>query len=148
MFAVLLSLSTTFLKAQSYTPNVSKDSLAVLNDRVAMLRAHLKLNELKIKESETERNIEKLRVKLISANAKAKESAAKSNNIVKRIAGSADAKEVEKIAKAAKADMEQSQKALDAYNKQIRRVESIKSEISVEEQKILAKKPRITFGVN
>lgn len=131
--------------AQSYSPNVSKDSLGVLKERVTMLKAYLKLNELKIKESEEEADVEKLRIKLIAANAKAKESAAKNNDIGKKITA-ADAKEIEKVAKAAKSDMNDAQKALDSYNKQIKKVESIRSDIRIEEGKLNGRKPQINFN--
>lgn len=140
---VLLYVGST--KAQSYTPNVSKDSLGVLKNRVAMLKASLKLNELKIKESEEENDVEKLRIKLLAANAKAKESAAQNSDVSKKIA-SVDAKTIEKNAKKAKSDMDDSQRALDAYNKQIKRVEAIRSDIRVEEAKLQGMKPLVLFN--
>ncbi len=138
-------LLATTAKAQSYTPNVSKDSLGVLKDRATILKASLKLHELKIKESEEESDIEKLRVKLLAANAKAKESAAKNSDIAKKIT-SVDAKAIEKAAKNAKSDMDNSQRALDSYNKQIKRVEGIRSDIRIEEAKLLGLKPLIIFN--
>jgi len=143
--ALLMISFSTVVKAQSYTPNVSKDSLNVLKERVTMLKAHLKLNELKIKESEEESDVEKLRVRLIAANARAKESAAKNSDIGKKIAGTADAKTIEKIAKTAKNDMNDAQKALEAYNKQLKKVESIRSDIRIEEGKLNGRKPQVLF---
>lgn len=142
--AAIALLMTTSVKAQIYMPNVSKDSLSVLKDRMVILKASLKLHELKIKESEEEGDVEKLRVKLVSANAKAKESAAKNSDISKNIAA-VDAKTIEKSAKKAKDDMADSQRALDSYNKQIKRVESIRSDIRIEEGKLLGMKPHISF---
>ncbi|MCY1525811.1 hypothetical protein D9M68_608060 [compost metagenome] len=141
---ILNGIIAGIANAQSYSPNVSKDSLGVLKERVTMLKAYLKLNELKIKESEEEADVEKLRIKLIAANAKAKESAAKNNDIGKKITA-ADAKEIEKVAKAAKSDMNDAQKALDSYNKQIKKVESIRSDIRIEEGKLNGRKPQINF---
>ncbi len=132
-------------KAQTYTPNVSKDSLGVLKNRAAVLKASLKLQELKIKESEEETDVEKLRIKLLAANAKAKESASQNSDLSKKIA-SLDAKTIEKSAKKAKDDMDDSQRALDSYNKQIKRVETIRSDIRIEEGKILGIKPMIFFN--
>jgi len=143
-FALFLFLSPA-VRAQSYTPNVSKDSLNVLKQRESMLKAHLKLNDLKIKESDEEAEVEKLRLKLIGANARAKESAAKNNDIGKKIGASATAKEIEKIAKEAKNDMNDAQKALEAYNKQLKRVDDIRSNIRVEEEKLQALQPRLLF---
>ena len=140
-------LSATTVKSQSYTPNVSKDSLGILKDRVVILKANLKIHELKIKESEEETDVEKLRVKLIAANAKAKESAIQNSDLSKKIAsGNLDSKEIEKSAKRAKDDMANSQNALESYNKQIKRVEAIRSDIRVEEGKIISRKPLIIFN--
>lgn len=144
MVAIAL-LFATAVKAQNYTPNVSKDSLGILKDRATILKASLKLHELKIKESEEESDVEKLRIKLLTANARAKESAAQNSDVSKKIA-SVDAKAIEKAAKKAKDDMENSQKALDSYNKQIKRVESIRSDIRIEEAKLLGMKPLIIFN--
>jgi len=133
------------LKAQTYTPNVSKDSLGILKDRVTILKTSLKLHELKIKESEEESDVEKLRVKLLAANARAKESAAKNSDASKKIA-TLDAKTIEKSAKNAKDDMADSQRALDSYNKQIKRVETIRSDIRFEEAKLSGMKPLVIFN--
>ena len=144
---VLALLFTNRAKAQNYTPNVSKDSLTVLKDRAEVLKANLKINELKIKESEEEADVEKLRIKLIAANARAKESAIENSTLSKKIAsGSLDAKTIEKIAKKAKNDMVDSQKALDSYHKQIKRVENVRSTIRIEEEKLSGKKPLIVFN--
>ena len=40
---VLAMVFATSAKAQTYTPNVSKDSLGILKDRVTILKASLKL---------------------------------------------------------------------------------------------------------
>jgi septal ring factor EnvC (AmiA/AmiB activator) len=137
-------LFTASAKSQTYTPNVSKDSLGVLKDRTAILKTSLKLYELKIKESEEEGDVEKLRVKLLASNAKAKESAAQNSDLSKKIA-SLDAKTIEKSAKRAKDDMADSQRALESYNKQIKRVEAIRSDIRIEEEKLLGMKQLIVF---
>ncbi|MES2650433.1 MAG: hypothetical protein V4663_01770 [Bacteroidota bacterium] len=145
-FALLLTNSAN---AQSYTPNVSKDSLTVLKDRGTALKASLKIHELKIKESEEETDVEKLRIKLLKANEKAKASAAENNEVSKKLStGSLDSKTIQKIAQRAKDDMSDSQKALDSYHKQIRRVESIRSEIRIEEGKVSNKKPTLIFNHN
>lgn len=139
-------LFVTTANAQSYTPNVSKDSLNVLKDRISVLKTSLKINELKIKEFEAEEDVERLRIKLLKANEKAKVSAAKNSEMSKDLGtGTLEKKEVEKMASRAKNDMADSQKALESYKKQISRVESIRSDIRIEEGKISAIKPRIVF---
>ncbi|SFH40670.1 hypothetical protein [Pedobacter insulae] len=137
---------TTGLKAQTYMPKVSKDSLGILEDRIAVLKATLKLHELKVKEAEEEKDVEKLRIKLIKANADSKESASKNDDLSKKFGtGTLDAKAIQKIAKRAKDDMNDAQKALDSYDKQKKRVEDIRSEIRVEEEKLLGMKPLVSF---
>lgn len=145
LFVAILMLFVGSSRAQTYTPNVSKDSLGILKDRAVVLKASLKLHELKIKESEEESDVEKLRIKLLSANAKAKESAAQNSDLSKKIA-TLDAKTIERSAKKAKDDMADSQRALDSYNKQIKRVESIRSDIRIEEGKLLGMKPVVIFN--
>jgi len=142
-FALLFG---TTVRAQSYMPNVSKDSLNVLKDRVTILKASLKIQELKIKESEEEGDVERLRIKLLAANANSKESASKNSELSKKLSsGTLDAKAIEKIARKAKDDMASAQKALDSYNKQIKRVEDIRSDIRVEEEKLKGMKPYLSF---
>lgn len=146
LIAALALVFVSSVNAQTYTPNVSKDSLKVLKDRMDVLKASLKVNELKIKEFEEEVDVEKLRVKLLKANEKAKESAVKNSELSKKLStGVLEKKEVEKMANRAKNDMADSQKALESYKKQITRVESIRSTIGIEEGKIRAVKPRVIF---
>ncbi|RZL40439.1 MAG: hypothetical protein EOP00_26660, partial [Pedobacter sp.] len=69
------TICTTAVKAQTYSPKVSKDSTAVLKARLESLKASAKVQELKIKEAEEEEEVEKLRIKLLEANGNAKASA-------------------------------------------------------------------------
>ncbi len=144
--AILLSLST---KAQTYTPKVSKDSLAILNARLEALKTSAKLQELKIKESEEEEEVEQLRVKLLEANANAKNSATQNSNLSEKLkANTVDSKTIEKAAKKAKNDTADAQKALERYNKQIQKVEDIRTQIQGEERKLTYKKPLIIYTYN
>lgn len=142
--AAILGIST--VKAQTYVAKVSKDSVGILTNRLEALKISQKIQELKIEEAKEETEVEKLRVKLLDANDKAKESAAKSSSRTSQ-SGSAglNLKELEKLAKKAKNDMSDSQKALERFNKQIGTVEKIRAEIQVEERKANYKKPTIIF---
>ncbi len=134
------------VKAQVYTPKVSKDSLGILKGRVEALKASQKVQELKIEEAQEEVEVEKLRVKLLAANDKAKESAEKnSKNSQGMDNGTVNLKDAEKLAKKAKSDMTDAQKALERYNKQIQRVEKKREEIAKEEKKLTYKKPVLEF---
>ncbi len=133
-------------KAQTYTPKVSKDSVGVLNTRVEVLKAALKVQGLKLKEAEEETYIEKLRLKLLEANDISKESAMQNNEAAEKFkAGTIDAKANEKAAKKTKIDVNDAQKALERYNKQIDKVTALRNEIRAEERKLTYKKPFIIY---
>lgn len=148
-FSYLLFLfalvSVKSLKAQDYVNQVSKDSLAILNGRIDALKASQKVQELKIEESKEEDEVEKLRVKLLEANDKAKRSAAANSKHTEKLSNGANFKETAKLAKAAKNDMQDSQKALDRYRKQIEKVEKLRQKIKAEEQKLGYKTPAVIF---
>jgi chromosome segregation ATPase len=149
LLLVFATVSIAESKAQVYTAKVSKDSLGILTDRVEALKASLKIHDLKIDEAKEEAEVEKLRIKLLEANEKAKQSAAKSSDHTKKLGSEqVDAKEIEKLAKKAKNDMQSAQKALERYNKQIADVEKLRSKIQEEERKAGYKKPIVLFGYN
>ena len=147
ILSVIVVMATAPLMAQTYTPRVSKDSVGILKNRIDVLKASINLQELKIKESEEEADVEKLRIKLLEANGNAKSSSEKSNKIGNRTEAGAsiDLKEMAKLAKSAKNDAEDAQRALDRFNKQINKVEDIRKDIEKEERKLGYKKPIIVF---
>ena len=100
MVAIALS-GAKLANAQTFTPNVSKDSVGVLTARQESLKASMKVQELKLKEAEYEAEVEKLRIKLLEANGNAKESSAQNSSEQNK---PADAKAVDKLAKKAKND--------------------------------------------
>ena len=129
--------------AQSYNAKVSKDSVAILTTRLDLLKANIKLLELKVKEADEEADVENLRFKLLEANDKAKESAAKRNDQLKK--ETLDTKALEKLNKAIKNGADDAQKANDRFNKQIAKVEDIRTQIQGEERKLGYKKPQIVY---
>lgn len=134
-------------KAQTYTPKVSKDSLGVLFGRLEILKASLKLNELKIKEAEEEADVEKLRLKLLDANNAASESNAQELDATDKLnAGKMDIKAAEKIKKRAITNNSNATKALERFNKQIEKVEDIRTQIMGEERKLAYKKPAVIYN--
>lgn len=146
LIVVFVFLSVGQLKAQDYLTQVSKDSLAVLNGRIDALKAIQKVQELKVDESKEEDEVEKLRIKLLEANDKAKKSAELNSKHAEKLIKGVDVKQTAKLAKSAKSDMESSQKALDRYRKQIDKVEKLRQKIKTEEQKLGYKKPNIIFA--
>lgn len=147
IFACVLIAGSISAMAQTYSPKVSKDSLSTLSEKVDVLKQHMKVLELKIKEAEEETNVEKLRLKLLEIKGNAKESADKaSRNIDKTDAGSSvDLKSMAKLSKKAKSDADESQKALSRYNKQISKVEDIRTQIQGAERKLGYKKPQLVY---
>lgn len=144
MVAIALS-GAKLANAQTFTPNVSKDSVGVLTARQESLKASMKVQELKLKEAEYEAEVEKLRIKLLEANGNAKESSAQNSSEQNK---PADAKAVDKLAKKAKNDATDAKKALERYQKQIERVDELRNEIRAEERKLTYKKPFIIFSYN
>jgi hypothetical protein len=141
-----LLLVVALVNAQTYTPKVSKDSIGVLTARLEALKASLKVQELKIKEAEEELDVEKLRLKLLEAKDMAKSSAAQDEETtVKLNSGKIDAKSADKIFKKAKSDKANAEKALDRFNRQIEKVEDIRTQIQGEERKLVYKKPLIIY---
>ena len=146
LFLAPFALGLSVAKAQTYTAKVSKDSVGILTNRLEALKISQKIQELKIEEAKEEAEVEKLRLKLLDANDRAKESAAKSSsNIAGTGTSNVNIKETEKLAKKAKSDMLDSQKALERFNKQISAVEKVRSQIQAEERKAGYKKPTIVF---
>lgn len=145
LMVIALLFVANLAEAQTYVPKVSKDSVGILVARQEALKASLKVQELKIKEAEEEANVEKLRVKLLEAEGNAKESSAESKNGQSK---SVDPKVVDKLAKKAKNDSADAQKALERYNKQVQKVEALSNEIRTEERKLLYKKPLIIYQYN
>ncbi|RZL50660.1 MAG: hypothetical protein EOP00_03305 [Pedobacter sp.] len=147
MITILTCVSITAIaQAQEYKPKVSKDSLAILNARLESLKASTKIQELKIKEAEEEADVEKLRLKLLEANDLAKTSAAQHSEVSEKAkGGSFDAKAAEKSAKKAKTDSADAVKALERFNKQIAKVEDLRTQIQGEERKLTYKKPLIIY---
>lgn len=136
-------ITTVPALAQSYNARVSKDSVGILTNRIEVLKASIKLYELKIKEAEEEAEVEKLRLKLLDANDRSKESASRKNDQFKK--ETLDSKTLEKLSKVAKNDADDAQKANDKFTKQIARVEDIRTQIQGEERKLTYKKPQIFY---
>ncbi len=146
LLALLIVFVVANAQGQNYVAQISKDSLSILSDRIEALKTTQKVFELKVDEAKEENEVEKLRVKLLEANDRAKQSAAKNSKHTEKLIKGVNPKETAKLAKNAKNDMEDSQKALERYNKQISKVENLRDKIKSEEQKLGYKKPTITFN--
>ncbi|MDN3586948.1 hypothetical protein QWY86_09730 [Pedobacter aquatilis] len=148
LFAILLVTTCKVSMAQTYTANVSQDSVKTLNNRIELLKTNVKILELKVKESEEEAAVEKLRLKLLEANGKAKASVEESNTYSsKTVSGSSiDMKSMDKMSMKVKGDAAEARKALQKFNKQVANVEEVRAEIKTEERKIGYRKPSVVFS--
>jgi septal ring factor EnvC (AmiA/AmiB activator) len=82
----------------------------------------------------------------LEANANAKSSAAQNSSLSEKLkTADIDSKTMEKAAKRTKNDTADAQKALERYNKQIQKVEDIRTQIQGEERKLTYKKPLIVY---
>lgn len=144
---LLIALSSFKLSAQTYEAKVSKDSVNILNNRIEVLKASIKIHELKIEESDEETQVEKLRIKLLEANNEAKESSEKYSKFSNKTSGesSLNLKEIQKLAKKSQTATDDAAKALDRFHKQIAKVEEIRTKITAEERKLGYKKPNLQF---
>lgn len=148
LLITLLVITCKITMAQTYKANVSQDSIKMLNTKIELLKTNKKIFELKVKESEEESEIEKLRLKLLEANVKAKASAQETNTYSsKTVSGSTiDMKSMDKMSMKVKGDVIEARKALQRFNKQVSKVEDIRSQIKAEERKISYRKSAITFS--
>lgn len=147
VFIFLGAIAASPVMAQTYTSRVSKDSVGVLANRVEVLKAGIKLIELKLDEAKQEDEVEKLRLKLLEANGNAKASAELSSKNSDKIESGAsiDLKAIDKLAKKNKSNADDAQKALERFNKQIAKVENLRTEIQAEERKLGYKKPKVVY---
>ncbi|WP_316739743.1 hypothetical protein [Pedobacter aquatilis] len=150
LFLTLIVISYKVTSAQTYKANVSQDSVKTLNTRIELLKSNVKILELKVRESEEEETVEKLRLKLLEANGKAKASAEETNTYSsKTVSGSTiDMKSMDKMSRKVKGDAIEARKALERFNKQIDKVQDIRSEILAEERKVGYRKPAVVFSYN
>lgn len=148
LLIIILVITCKVTMAQTYKANVSQDSVKILNTRIELLKADIKILELKIKESEEEDAVEELRLKLLEANGKAKASAEETNTYSsKTVSGSSiDMKSMDKMSKKVKGDAIEARKALERFNKQVAKVEDVQSQIKTEERKIGYRKPFVIFS--
>ncbi|TCD04581.1 hypothetical protein EZ449_16655 [Pedobacter frigidisoli] len=145
LFAFLIIAGSIPVMAQTYNPKVSKDSLSILNNRVEVLKMNMKVLELKIREAEEEADVVKLRLKLLEANGNAKASSENHSGNINKSGTVVDQKAAEKLSKKAKSDADDAQKALERYNKQITKVEDIRTQIQGEDRKLGYKKPILVY---
>lgn len=150
LLMLLFCTTTLSVSAQSYTSKVSRDSVAVLNSRVEVLKSAIKLNELKLAEAEQEAAIEKQKLKIVDLNGSEKAASEESKRLSEALkAGSeTDVKKVEKMSKKATANARDVKNALEKLQKQIDKVEETRTDIQTEERKLSHRNPLIIYSEN
>ena len=148
ILTLLVCLATFTVSAQNYTARVSKDSLAVLNSRLEVLKGAVKLSQLKITEAEQEADIEKQKLKVLDLTGTEREAAKEYSRMSEELkkGNVTDVKKVEKMSKRATASAKDLKNALDRLLKQIDKVEEIRSEIQTEERKLANRSPLIIYN--
>ncbi|MGY3052637.1 hypothetical protein ACVWYG_000833 [Pedobacter sp. UYEF25] len=148
LFVLVAILAGSAASAQTYTPKVSTDSLKIILTKIEVLKQHIKVLELKGKEADEETLVEKLRINLLEANGEAKVSLEKREENTNRSSGIDDQTKVKKLAISAERAAINAKKALDRFNKQVKKVEDLRAEIISEVRKLSYKKPSIVYEYN
>lgn len=147
IFTLVFCLATLTVSAQNYTARISKDSLAILNSRLEVLKGAVKLNQLKISEADQEADIEKQKLKVLDLTGTEREAAKEYSRMSEELKEGkvTDVKKVEKMSKRATASAKDLKNALDRLLKQIDKVEETRTEIQTEERKLANRSPLIVY---
>ena len=136
------------LSAQDYTSKVSRDSVAVLNSRIDILKSCIRLIELKLSEASQEADIQKQKLKIIDLKGSEKDAVKESKRLSEALESGTeiDIKKAEKMSKRATSSAKNLSKAVDKLRRQIDKVEDIRTEIQTEERKLTSKSPNIIYS--
>ena len=149
IFFFLLFFGCHFnLSAQDYTSKVSRDSVAVLNSRIDILKSSIRLIELKLSEASQEADIQKQKLKIIDLKGSEKDAVKESKRLSEALESGTeiDIKKAEKMSKRATSSAKNLSKAVDKLRRQIDKVEDIRTEIQTEERKLTSKSPNIIYS--
>ena len=147
LFTVLVCFGVSSLYAQNYVPKISRDSVAVLNSRVEVLKMAVKLNQLKLSEAKQEADIEKQKLKIIDLRGSYKDAAKESDRLAEALkeGKETDMKKAEKMSKKASGTAKDLKNALEKLQKQIDQVEETRTTIQTEERKLASRSPVIIY---
>ena len=147
-FFLLFSGCYFNLSAQDYTSKVSRDSVAVLNSRIDILKSAIRLNELKLSEASQEADIQKQKLKIIDLRGSEKDALKESKRLSEALESGTevDIKKAEKMSKRATASAKNLSKAVDKLRRQIDKVEDIRTQIQTEERKLTSRSPNIIYS--
>ena len=147
-FFLLFSCCYFNLSAQDYTSKVSRDSVAVLNSRIDILKSAIRLNELKLSEASQEADIQKQKLKIIDLRGSEKDALKESKRLSEALESGTetDIKKAEKMSKRATSSAKNLSNAVDKLRKQIDKVEDIRTQIQTEERKLTSRSPNITYS--
>lgn len=147
IFTLCLCFGALSLSAQNYNARVSKDSVAILNARIEVLKNAVKLNQLKLSEAEQEADIEKQKLKVLDLTSSEKEAAKESARLSEALkeGKETDVKKIEKISKKASNSTKNVKNAVERLKKQIDKVEETRTEIQTEERKLANRSPQLIY---
>lgn len=150
LIALLFCLLASTVSAQNYKARISRDSVAVLQSRLEVLKYAIKLNELKLYEAEQEADIQKQKLRIVELNDSEKAAATESSRLSEALKAGreTDIKKVEKMSKKASNSAKDVKNATEKLRKQIDRVEELRAVIQTEERKLANRSPLIIYSNN
>ena len=150
LITILICLTASTVSAQNYNSRISRDSVAVLQSRMEVLKGAIKLNELKLSEAELEADIEKQKLKIVDLNGSEKAAAEESSRLsdALKTGKETDIKKVEKMSRKATNSAKDVKNALEKLRKQIDKIEELRTEIQTEERKLSNRNPLIIYVKN
>ena len=150
LITILICLTASTVSAQNYNSRISRDSVAVLQSRMEVLKGAIKLNELKLSEAELEADIEKQKLKIVDLNGSEKAAAEESSRLsdALKTGKETDIKKVEKMSRKSTNSAKDVKNALEKLRKQIDKIEELRTEIQTEERKLSNRNPLIIYVKN
>lgn len=150
LFTLLFCLVGLSVSAQNYNAKISRDSVAVLQSRLEVLKSSIKLNELKLNEAEQEAEIEKQKLKIVDLIGSEKAAAEESRRLSDALKAGreTDIKKVERMSKKAANSAKDVKNATEKLHKQIDKIEELRTVIQTEERKLANRTPIITYSNN
>lgn len=150
LITVLICFMASAVSAQNYNARISRDSMAVLQARMDVLKSAIKLNELKLSEAELETDIEKQKLKVVDLNGSEKAASEESSRLsdALKTGKETDIKKVEKMSKKATNSAKDVKNGLEKLRRQIDKIEELRTEIQTEERKLSNRNPLIIYVKN
>lgn len=147
IITLLFCMSVISVSAQNYSHKVSRDSVAALKLRVEILKASVKMHELKLTEAEQEADIEKQELKVLDLQGIEKSTTDESDKVSGELKNGkeTDIKKVEKLSRKAVNSSRNLENATERLRKLHEKVEDTRSDIKTEELRLESRKLVVYF---